>query len=87
MKDPKTAEKAATWKPKADQIKAIAADAYELIEKQKQELKIESDLDKETGEFLEDNIDAATRYFDTKKNGEILYKKLEEYKSKILAIV
>jgi gliding motility-associated protein GldM len=86
LADPKTAEKAALWKPKADQIKAIAADAYNLIETQKQELKVESELDPETGEFLEDNIDAATRYFDTKHNGEILYKKLEEYKNKILAI-
>jgi len=86
LADPKTAEKAAIWKPKADQIKAIAADAYSLIEKQKQELKVESELDPETGEFLEDNIDAATRYFDTKNNGEILYKKLDEYKKKILAI-
>ena len=86
LADPKTAEKAAIWKPKADQIKAIAADAYTLIESQKQELKVESELDTETGEFREDNIDAATRYFDSKKNGEILYKKLEEYKSKILAI-
>jgi gliding motility-associated protein GldM len=86
LADPKTAEKAAIWKPKADQIKAIAAEAYSLIEKQKQELKAESDLDPETGEFREDNIDAPSRYFDTKKNGEILYKKLEEYKNKILAI-
>ena len=36
LADPKTAEKAAIWKPKADQIKAIAADAYTLIESQKQ---------------------------------------------------
>jgi gliding motility-associated protein GldM len=84
--DPKTAEKAAIWKPKADQIKAIAADAYNLIEKQKQDLKIESDLDVATGEFREDNIDAATRYFDTKNNGEILYKKLEEFQKKLFAI-
>ncbi len=84
--DPKTAERAAIWKPKADQIKAIAADAYNLIEKQKQDLKIESDLDVATGEFREDNIDAATRYFDTKNNGQILYKKLEEFQKKLFAI-
>ena len=84
--DPKTAEKAAIWKPKADQVKAIAEDAYNLIEKQKQDLKIESDLDVATGEFREDNIDAATRYFDTKNNGEILYKKLEEFQKKLFAI-
>ena len=86
LADPKTSEKAAKWKPKADEIRALAKDAYDLIEKQKQDLKIESDLDVATGEFREDNIDAATRYFDTKNNGEILYKKLEEYKNKIMAI-
>jgi gas vesicle protein len=57
LADPKTAEKAAIWKPKADQIKAIAAEAYNLIETQKQELKVESDLDPETGEFLEDKLE------------------------------
>jgi gliding motility-associated protein GldM len=86
LADPKTVEKAKIWQPKAEQVKAIAAEAYNFIETQKQELKVESDLDSETGEYKEDNIDAASRYFDTKKNGEVLYKKLEEFKNKILAI-
>ncbi len=55
LADPKTTEKAAKWKPKADQIKSIAADAYSFIEKQKQELKVESDLDPETVYATSDN--------------------------------
>ena len=86
IKDPKTAEKAAIWKPKADQIRVIAAESYDLLEGFKLALKQESDLDPETGVFREDNIDASTRYFDQKGNGKILYDKLAEFKSKLLAI-
>jgi len=86
IKDPKTAEKAAIWKPKADLIRSISSEVFNLIEQQKQDLKVESDLDKETGEYREDNIDAATRYFSEKGNGEVLYKKLEEYRTKLLEI-
>jgi len=66
LKDPKSAEKAGIWKPKADQVKAIADEAYGILEKYKQALKEESDLDPTNGSFREDNIDASTRYFDTK---------------------
>ncbi|MFM2233384.1 MAG: gliding motility protein GldM [Bacteroidota bacterium] len=45
LKDPKSAEKAGIWKPKADQVKSIADEAYGILEKYKQALKEESDLD------------------------------------------
>ncbi len=86
LKDPKSAEKAGIWKPKADQVKIIADEAYGLLEKYKQALKEESDLDPSNGSFREDNIDASTRYFDTKGNGKPLYEALENFKKKLLAV-
>jgi len=85
LKDPKSAQKAAIWKPKADQIKVLADDASNLIDKYKQELKVEADLAVD-GSFREDNIDAATRLFDTKGAGKVLYNKLAEFKTKLLAV-
>ena len=86
VKDPKTEEKAKIWKPLAEQVRDLSAAVFQDIEVYKMDLKRESDLDSTTGVFKEDNIDAATRYFDTKGNGKILYSKLEEFKKKLLAI-
>jgi len=86
LKDPKTADKAAIWKPKADQVRKLAGETFTILENYKQALKVESDLDETTGAFKEDNIDAATRYFDTKGNGKDLYAKLEEFKTRLLGI-
>ena len=86
INDPKTAEKAAIWKPKAEQVRALASESYDLLEGYKLALKQESNLDPATGIFREDNVDASTRYFDQKGNGKILYNKLNEFKDKLLAI-
>jgi gliding motility-associated protein GldM len=86
LKDPKSSEKAGIWKPKAEQVQQLASTLFKELEDYKQALKVESDLDPATGAFKEDNIDAATRYFDTKGNGKILYAKLEDFKKKLLAI-
>ncbi len=86
LQDAKTAEKAALWKPKADKARELAKQTSDLIDKYKQQLKEEAGLDKESGEFKEDNIDAATRLFDTKGEGKNLYAALENFKKNILAI-
>ena len=86
LKDPKTAEKAAIWKPKADKAKEYAKQVSDMIEKYKEDLKKEADFNPETGEFKEDNIDAATRLFDTKGEGKNLYAALDNFKKNILAI-
>jgi gliding motility-associated protein GldM len=85
LKDPKSTQKAAIWKPKADQIKVLADKASVLIDKYKQELKVEAELAAD-GSFKEDNIDAATRLFDTKGAGKILYNELADFKTKLLAV-
>lgn len=86
MNDPKTSEKAARWKPKVDQVKTLAEEAYTKIEQFKQGLKVESDLNKSTGEFRGDDIDAPTRYFANKGFGQQLYKTLEVFKEKLMGI-
>jgi gliding motility-associated protein GldM len=85
LKDPKSVQKAEIWKPKADQVKILADEASQLIDKLKEDLKKEADL-QEDGSFKEDNIDAATRLFDTKGQGKVLYDELSEFKTKLLAI-
>ncbi|MEY2587924.1 MAG: gliding motility protein GldM [Bacteroidota bacterium] len=86
LKDPKTSDKAAIWKPKADQVRVLAQDIYAKIESYKQGLKEESDLDKSTGDYKEDDIEAPTRYFTENSNGADLYQALGEFKVKLLAI-
>lgn len=86
IKDPKTTEKAAIWKPKADQVRVISSEVFDLLEEYKMELKKESELDPETGQFREDNVDAPSRFFETKGNGKTLYATLEAFKTKLMAI-
>ena len=86
LKDPKTSEKAAIWKPKADQVRALSQEVYSKIEEYKLGLKEESDLDKSTGEYKEDDIEAPTRYFIENNRGAELYQQLGEFRVKLLAI-
>ncbi|MCU0380025.1 MAG: gliding motility protein GldM [Chitinophagaceae bacterium] len=88
LKDPKTAEKAAIWKPKADKARELSKQASDLIDKYKMQLMKEADYDPSQGDssFKEDNIDVATRVFDTQGEGKNLYAALENYKKGILAI-
>jgi len=87
-KDPKTAERAGIWQPKALKAQALAKEAFDKLEKYKDQLKRESGYNPEQGDttFKEDNIDAATRLFDTKGEGKNLYVALENFKSSIMAI-
>jgi len=88
LKDPKTAEKAGIWKPKADKSRELAKQTSDLIEKYKLDLMKEAGYDPSKGDssFKEDNIDAATRLFDTKGEGKNLYGALESYKTNVMAI-
>lgn len=86
--DPKTAQKASIWKPKADQAKALSEQMYNHIETLKDKLKREAGYNPEEGDtlFAIDNLDAATRLFDKQGEGEKLRKALEDYKKNLLAI-
>lgn len=88
LTDPTSAEKAKIWKPKADQAIALTKDVYDYIESLKLKIKVEAGFNPSdpNSTFKEDNIDIATRIMDKQGEGEKLKKKLEEYKTKILAI-
>lgn len=88
LADPKTAERATIWKPKADEAKALSEATNTYIEQLKLTLKQEAGLTIENGEekYKEDNLEAATRLMDTKGKGQELYNQLKTFKEKILAI-
>lgn len=85
LEDPKTREKAAIWKPKADQVKTLSDNLTSYIEDLKNKLKEEAKYNEETGAGI-DNLDAATRLMDTQGEGEKLLAALEEYRKNILAV-
>lgn len=83
MADPKTADKAAIWKPKADQVIAHAKKAYDFIENLKKEL-IEATTS--GGKMKEDDQNTTTRILVKSGKGKELYKILEEYKKNVFAV-
>jgi len=87
LKDPKTSEKAAIWKPKVDQAKEISQKVSAEIDQYKTQLMKEAEYDPTSENTKgEDDLDAATRLFDTKGAGKALYTSLDRYKKSILAI-
>ncbi len=93
LQDPKTAERAAKWKPMADKVVALSEEVTKYIDDLKLELKKEAGLKVEKGVevFKEDNLDAATRLFvekapNGKGKGPQLQAKLKEFKDNLLAI-
>jgi gliding motility-associated protein GldM len=90
-KDSKTHDKAVIWRAKALEAQKIADDAYKYLEDLKHELKQEAGLDPATGNFKEDDLEAATRLFVSappagKNKGKDLLKTLSDVKSKLLAL-
>ena len=88
LNDPKTAEKAKIWEPKAAQAKTLSDNLNAYIDGLKTELKKASDLTMVDGKesFKEDNLDAATRLFDTQGKGKELEAKLAAYRKAMLDI-
>ncbi|HET9056835.1 MAG TPA: gliding motility protein GldM [Chitinophagaceae bacterium] len=87
--DESSRERAAIWKPRADQAKQIAGVMYSFLEQLKTDLKKEASLKTEDGEevFKYDNLEAATRLMENKGKGKDLLKKLTEFKQKMLDIL
>jgi len=92
LADPKSAEKAAIWAPKAEKAHAFADAMYTYVESLKKELKVESGLKIKDGkeEYKEDDLDATTRLFLNDKSGvskgKDLYNKLVQFKADLSAI-
>jgi gliding motility-associated protein GldM len=86
LSDPKTAQLAAQWKPKADQAKSLADGMFAYLETLKLELMKESGQTTPGGPFREDNLDAPTRLIVEGPKGKELIQKLTAYKNGLLAI-
>ena len=88
LEDPKTREKAAIWKPKADKVKQLSDDIITYMEGLKNDMMAGSGYDRAKGDTTgwEQNLDAPTRIMDTKGEGEKLRARLEQYKKDVLAI-
>jgi gliding motility-associated protein GldM len=83
-----TREKAAIWKPKAEQAKSLSEAIYAKLEAYKQMLKKESGLEMKNGAeaFKEDDLDASTRLFIKNGEGQKLLADLQNFKQQMLAI-
>jgi gliding motility-associated protein GldM len=87
LNDPKTANDARLWYPVAEKAAGLATTVDKMIEDYKGKLKMEAGASTPTdSSFKEDNLDAATRLFQTKKEGDVLYKALEAYRTNLLAV-
>jgi len=92
LADPKTAEKAAIWAPRAEKAHGYADALFNYIAELKKELKVASGLKIKDGkeEYKEDDLEATTRLFLNYKSGETrsqdLYKKLVQFKADLAAI-
>ena len=88
LKDPVKELKAKEWYPYAQKARVLSDDAYKYIEALKLELMKEAGYNppKDTA-FKLDDLDAATRLFvEQKKKGPELLKKLNDFKTQLLAI-
>lgn len=86
-KTPENAANAAIWQPKANAALSLTDQESQYIEKLKNDLKREAGYNPEKGDtiFKDDDLDAATRLFDTKGEGEKLKSSLEKFRTDILA--
>lgn len=92
LTDEKTAKQAAEWQPLAEKAKQYSSELDTYIEDLKTEIKkgaglrtVEKD-GKQVEEFKLDDLQASTRIMEQGKKGDELKAKLDEYKSKMLAI-
>jgi gliding motility-associated protein GldM len=87
--DGKTRDKATPLKAKADQVKQITAEMNQYLEGLKVSLKNAADLEVKDGKetFKEDNLDAATRIFQTEGKGPELFARLQKFQNDIYGAI
>ena len=90
LTEAQSAEKAKIWQPVAERAQKLSADMHTYLENLKIELKKEADLQmveedgKQVESYREDNLEAATRLFDTKGKGKELEAALKKYREDML---
>lgn len=88
MKDPQFAEKAAYWKPKADQAKVLSKTIYDYLESFKALVRKDAGAEMKDGKevYKEDDLEAATRVFIVEGKGKEVEAKMNDFKKQMLAI-
>src|SRR5436190_3882899 len=86
LADPRNAEKAKIWYPKAQEVQKLSKDVYSYIQDIKNDIIKQGGGDVYSHKFKADNLDIATRMMVDKKKGIELKKRLEEFKKNVLAI-
>jgi len=89
LQDPKTAEKAAIWAPRAKEAQKLSDDVYNYVESLKAGLKKEAGLKIKDGkeEFNDHDLSSTTRFFLKGENrGQDLLNRLTQYKANLAAI-
>ena len=85
LADKEFAERARIWQPIAGKAGAISGDLYNMLEQFKGNLRLEADARTASDTvFKEDNLDAASRLFNTGNKGEELFRALASYKKQVL---
>lgn len=89
LNDPQQKQKAAIWKPKADQVKTLSDKIFNDIEDYKSKIKKNSGLKVENGEetYKFDDLDQAEILFSKNGEGKKLYDKMIQYKKDIINVV
>src|ERR1700742_1227995 len=89
LNDPQTAALAKIWAPPANQVKKLSSDLTTYLEGLKESLINESSpqMKDKKREFSDGNLDAATRLFDGKGEGKVLYEKLKKFRTDLLDLV
>ncbi len=89
LADGQTAALAKIWAPPAMKTKQLSSEVVTMLDSLKAELISESNPQVKDGrkEYTEGDLDAATRIFDERGKGKILYDKLKQYRLALLNIV
>ncbi|MBL7728379.1 MAG: gliding motility protein GldM [Dinghuibacter sp.] len=87
MNDPQQGANARIWQPIAEQVGKISGDMSKMIQDYKGQLIVEAGgANASATDFKEDNLDAATRLFDSKGEGAKLFASLQKFKQDVLAL-
>lgn len=88
-KDASMAEKAAIWKPIAEQANRLTQQMDAYIDALKDTLKRKSGYNPQAGDstYKEDDLDTPTRMMDTEGKGKELYAKLQDFSKQIVEVI
>ena len=94
LNEPQSKEKAMVWEPRAQKAKQYSAEMITYIDSLKHVLKVgaklrmdwNKDLQDSVENYSESNLDASTLLFESNGEGEILRKRLDQYKENMLNI-